>query len=255
MKGLIYREFYLMRKNFALTLAVFLGFLFMISLVFISTYAGNLAKGEENNQMIASFYPQAYLYTGAMALLGFSAAQNGVVYDDYKSRWRLYTYTLPVDEKKMASSMLVSRIILLVVSFLFAVVGEVVLGLAAKKGVSLEHIKNLAVMAAIVSVTFITLPSALRHKEVSKTITTYIAYGIIPFAALVFGIVKFIIYCIKEAEVRYPNLKGEEAIRKVSEPYQEKLVEIAAIAAPFIIVGSLVLCYFRTVKELERRRY
>jgi cobyric acid synthase len=135
------------------------------------------------------------------------------------------------------------------------IVKTIVNEIAMKKGVSLEHIKNLAVMAAIVSVTFITLPSALRHKEVSKTITTYIAYGIIPFAALVFGIVKFIIYCIKEAEVRYPDLKGEEAIRKVSEPYQEKLVEIAAIAAPFIIVGSLVLCYFRTVKELERRRY
>ena len=255
MKGLIYRDFYLMRKALVLTAAVFVGFLVALALVFISTYAGNLAKDEENVQMLETFYPQSYLYTGLMALLGFSATQNDVIYKDYQSRWQLYSYTLPIDEKKVAASKLIVRIILLAIGFVLAVFGEIILGIAAKKGVSMEHIKNLAAMAAIISVSFLTLPMALRSMTVGKSVMSAMAVLFIPMAAAIYGGVKFIIYCIKEAQVRYPDLDEEEAIMQVIKPYGEKLMDIAKIAAPFIIVGSLVLCYFWTVKELRRRRY
>ena len=255
MKGLIYRDFYLMRKTLVLTIVVFLGFMFAISLVFISTYAGNLAKDEESAQMLETFYPQAYLYTGLMALLGFSAAQNDVIYKDYQSRWQLYSYTLPIDEKKAAVSKLIVRILLLVMGFVLAVIGEVVLGIAAKKGVSMEHIKNLAAMAAIVSVSFLTLPLALRSMTVGKSVMSVMKVLFIPMAAAIYGGVKFIIYCIKEAQTRYPDLQDEEALMQIIKPYGVKIMDIAKISAPFLIIGSLVLCYFWTVKELKRRRY
>ena len=255
MKGLIYRDFYLMRKALILTAAVFVGFLFAIALVFISTYAGNLAKDEENVQMLETFYPQAYLYTGLMALLGFSVTQNDVIYKDYQSHWQLYSYTLPIDEKKVAASKLIVRIILLAIGFVLAVFGELILGIAAKKGVSMEHIKNLAAMAAIISVSFLTLPMALRSMTVGKSVMSAMAVLFIPMAAAIYGGVKFIIYCIKEAQVRYPDLDEKEAIMQVIKPYGEKFMDIAKIAAPFLIIGSLALCYFWTVKELKRRRY
>ena len=51
MKGLIYREFYLSRKSVLLMLLVYVLFVLMLSLVMISTYAGNLAKDPEADEM------------------------------------------------------------------------------------------------------------------------------------------------------------------------------------------------------------
>ncbi|MDD7517066.1 ABC-2 transporter permease [Ruminococcus flavefaciens] len=254
MKGLVYREIYLMRKALGTILIVFFLFLLMLSLFFISTYAGNLAKSEQSDQNLNAFYPMAYIYTGALAILGFSGA-NSVIYDDYKSRWRLYSYTLPVDEKKMAFSMLLFRAIMLGAGFLLALFGEVVLGIAAKKGVSVEHIKNLLLIAAFVPVSYLTIPLALKNKEMSKTVITLLLGGAVPVGAGIYGLVRFIIYSMKEAEIRYPGVEDDEALKMVIRPYIDKVMDIAVIAAPFVLVGSLVLSYHLTVRELKRRHY
>ena len=60
---------------------------------------------------------------------------------------------------------------------------------------------------------------------------------------------------MKEAEIRYPGVEDDEALKMVIRPYVDKVMDIAVIAAPFVLVGSLVLSYHLTVRELKRRHY
>ena len=48
MKGLIYREFYLSRKAVVYMLLFYVIFVLMITMIIISTYAGNLAKSDSS---------------------------------------------------------------------------------------------------------------------------------------------------------------------------------------------------------------
>ena len=109
MKGLIYREFYLSRKPAAYMLLAYVLFTSMITLVLISTYVGNLAKGEDAAETRDYLYSQMYIYIGLIGFIGAVYGHNDLIEKDYKSKWQLYSYTLPVNEKKIIASKFIVR--------------------------------------------------------------------------------------------------------------------------------------------------
>ena len=251
MKGLIYREFYLIRKTLILTLLVYFVFVAMMSLVCISTYAGNL-RGVKG--VIEAFYPQAYFYAACIALVGMGYGNNDVIQKDYQSRWQLYTYTLPVSDKKIIASKFIVRGILLLVGLVLAVIAEVIIAAAARMSVSMDHIKNILILGALMTVGFSEIPLMLRFKNQNKTaIITLLAFAPILAAMFYFGW-KFVKFCMAEATRLYGEAT-DETMAKVFEPYFEKARNIGFIVAPFFVVGILALFYVWALKEYRRRRY
>ncbi|WP_295092302.1 ABC-2 transporter permease [Ruminococcus sp.] len=251
MKGLIYREFYLTRKTIALTLLVYFVFVAMLSLVFISTYAGNL-RGEEG--VIEAFYPQAYFYAAFIAILGMCYGHNDVIQKDYQSHWQLYSYTLPVSEKKIVASKFIMRGILLLSGLVLAVIAEVILSAAARMPISFPHIKVIFIICAFMTIGFSEIPLMLRFKSQNKAaIITLLACA--PFIAAMFYFgYKFLKFCMAEATRIYGETT-DETLAKIFEPYFEKVRDIGFIVAPLFAAGMLLLLFWWSVKELKRRRY
>ena len=251
MKGLIYRELYLIRKTIVITLLVYFIFVAMMSLVCISTYAGNL-KGVDG--VIEIFYPQAYFYAACIALVGMGYGHNDIIQKDYQSRWQLFSYTLPVSDRKLIASKFIVRSILLLAGLVLAILAELIIAAAAKMPVSVNHIKNILIIGAVMTVGFSEIPLMLRFKNQNKgAAVTLLAMS--PFmAAFVYFAWKFMKFCISEAERIYGEA-NDEAVTKVLTPYMDKAREICFIIAPFFVVGVIALLYVWSLKEYRRRRY
>ena len=251
MKGLIYRELYLIRKTTVLTLIAYFIFVAMMSLVCISTYAGNL-RGEEG--VIEAFYPQAYFYAACIALVGMGYGHNDIVQQDYQSHWQLYSYTLPVSEKKIIASKFIVRGILLLAGLVLAVVAELILSTAARMPVSFPHIKNILIICALMTVGFSEIPLMLRFKNQNKAATIILIACAPIIAAMFYFGWKFVKFCMAEATRLYGEAT-DETMAKVFEPYFDKVRDIGFIVAPFFAAGMLLLFFCWSVKELKRRRY
>ena len=251
MKGLIYRELYLIRKTTVITLLAYFIFVAMMSLVCISTYAGNL-KGEEG--VIEAFYPQAYFYAACIALVGMGYGHNDIIQKDYQSRWQLFSYTLPISDRKLIASKFIVRGILLLAGLVLALLAEVIISAAAKMPVSMDHIKNILIIGAVMTVGFSEIPLMLRFKNQNKgAAVTLLALS--PFmAAFVYFAWKFAKFCENEA-IRLYGEANDETFMKVLTPYVDKARNISFIVAPFFVVGVIALFYVWSLKEYRRRRY
>ena len=251
MKGLIYRELYLIRKTTVITLLAYFIFVAMMSLVCISTYAGNL-KGQEG--VIEGVYPQAYFYAACIALIGMGYGHNDIIQKDYQSRWQLFSYTLPVSDKKIIASKFIVRGILLLVGLVLAILAEVIISAAAKMPVSADHIKIILIIGAVMTLCFSEIPLMLRFKNQNKgAVVTLLAMS--PFlAAFVYFAWRFSKFCMSEAERLYGEV-NDETVAKVLTPYMDKAREICFIIAPFFVVGIIALFYVWSLKEYRRRRY
>ena len=256
MKGLIYRELYLSRKPIFMMLLAYVVFVGMLSLVIISTYAGNLAQDPEAPLMRDNLYSQMYFYAGFIAIIGVIYGHNDLIEKDYKSKWQLYSYTLPVSEKKIIASKFIVRGGLLFTGFLLAVLAEVIFAAAAKKSVNASHFKNILLILLLYGpICMADIPFMLRMKSQAKSAAVGVALFTPVMAALIYGTYKFIKFCTEEGKRLYPDMDSDAAVKKVAMPYIIKGRDIAMWIAPFFLAAVVVICYFWAVKELKRRRY
>ena len=256
MKGLIYREVYLIRKPVSMMLIAYVIFLVMFSLIMISTYAGNLAKDDSAQDTCKYLYSMMYIYAACIAIGGAVLGHNDMIEKDYKSKWQLYSYTLPLNEKKVAASKFIVRGGLLLIGFVLAVLADIILSAAAKKPISFSHFKNmLLVLLLYGAVCIADIPLLLRMKSQAKAIAVALAVLAPIFAGLAYGGYKFIKFCYAEGARLYPGMADDSSMKKVAMSYLSEYRETLMWAAPFIFAGSAALCYFLTVKELKRRRY
>lgn len=255
MKGLIYRELYLCRKSVILSLLVYVVMLTMLSLVLISTYAGNLADAGIGTEVMESVYPTAYLFASFAAAIGLMYGHNDIIDKDYKSRWQLYSYTLPVSEKKIAASKFIVRGILMAAALVLAVLSELIMSAAAKQSVSTEHLKNIVLLVMAASLFVMEIPLVVRYRTSMKAGTVVVGVLAPVFAGAVYGIYRFVHFCMKRGEELYPELDSDKAVMKVVMPYLTKWRDAAMYIIPALCVAVVVGCYFWTVRELKRRRY
>ena len=256
MKGLIYREFYLSRKPAAYMLLAYVLFTGMITLVLISTYVGNLAKGDDAAETRDYIYSQMYIYIGLIGFIGSVYGHNDLIEKDYKSKWQLYSYTLPVNEKKIIASKFIVRGSLLFAGFLLAVLGEAILSAAAKRPVSISHFKNILLILLIYGpICMGDIPFMLKMKTQGKAAAVALSVGAPLMAAAMYGAYKFVKFCTAEGRRLYPDMDSDAAMMKVAMPYVTKWRDIILVIAPFFFVAVIVICYFWAIKELKRRRY
>lgn len=236
-----------------LAYVIFVG---MLSLVIISTYAGNLANDPEAPMMRESLYSQMYIYAGFIALIGVTYGHNDIIEKDYKSKWQLYSYTMPVNEKKIIASKFIVRGGLLLTGFLLAVIADLIFSAASKKPVNTDHFKNMLLMLLIYGLVCMgDIPFMLRMKSQAKAAAFGVAVFTPVLAAMFYGMIKFVRFCTREGRRLYPDMDSDAAMKKVAMPYFTKCRDIAMWIAPFFLVAAVVICYFWAVKELKRRRY
>ena len=256
MKGLIYREFYLSRKPFILMLLVYVLFVGMLSLVFISTYAGNLAGTEGVEEMRSSMFSQMYLYAGLIAIVGTVYGHNDIIEKDYQSHWQLYTYTIPISEKKIAASKFIVRGAFLLLGMVLAFLADIIFSAAAKLPLSTGHFKNILIAGLLYGVVcFLDIPTMLRFRTQAKNAAIGLAIVMPLFAAFTYGAHKVIRFGYAEAKRLYPDLEGDAGMGKVLMPYIVKYRDMAVWIAPIVFVLTVLLMYIWSVKELKRRRY
>ena len=256
MKGLIYREFYLSRKAVAFMLLAYIIFVVMITMIIISTYAGNLAKDSENAEIRSYLLTQMYLYAALIGMLGCTYGHNDLIEKDYKSKWQLYSYTLPVSEKKIILSKLTVRITLLLSGFVLAIIAEFIFSTAGKVPVSTEHIKNILVILFVYgSMCIIDIPYMIIMKTQNKGVAFALIWTAPLMAGIMYGAYKFTNFCTSEAKRLYPDMEVDAGIMKVAMPYLTKWRDIFLWAGPFILIGIVIITYFWGIKELKRRRY
>ena len=256
MKGLIYREFWLSRKAVAFMLLAYVIFVAMITMVIISTYAGNLAKDNESAEMRSYLLSQMYLYAALIGMLCCTYGHNDLIEKDYKSKWQLYSYTLPVSEKKVMLSKITVRVFLLLAGFVLAVLADVIFSAAGKVPVSTGHLKNILIMFFLYgALCIIDIPYLLVMKTQNKAVAFAMIWSVPMIAGIMYGVYKFMKFCINEAKRLYPDMEGDAGIMKVAMPYINKYRDITLWVAPFLFAATLIITYLWGIKELKRRRY
>lgn len=256
MKGLIYRELYLSRKSIIMMLVAYVLFVFVFSLIMISTYAGNLAKDPDAAEMRGYLYSQMYIYTGVMAIAGVVYGHNDIIEKDYKSHWQLFSYTMPLDEKTIIRSKFITRGILIMFGFLLALLADVIFSVAARKTLSISHFKNILIfLFGYGMVCMSDIPMMLRYKTQGKAAAVGMAVVTPIMAAYMYGTYKFVKYCAAEAKRLYPDMDTDVSMRKVAYSYIMPYRDAAVLILPVLAVAAVILCYFWAIKELKRRRY
>lgn len=246
MKGMIYRELYLARKTYlvggiAVALFILLGVLIRLSLIY-----GNLAGLEEDAFEfvdLASYYAFSYL---PLVLLGITfSGDGGVAISDYRSRWCLYSYTLPMKEQNQAMVKFVIKVGLLLLTFLLGI-GNLAL-FAGLSGRSIESgsIQLLLIVMMLVGVISAAVtPMTIRYKSANAVIIRIVIAVIIVWMGLMFR--------MRFLAAEYSNLNIEDAVDLLF----EKMIEfrdVLAMLAPILLILALVLGYLATVRQLKKR--
>ncbi len=254
MKGLVYRELYLLRKQILSNVLVYILLLLFFSLIYIITYAGNLARIEDNN-LIDSLYPMGYFLVGTVPVVSSVYGNNELIAGDYRSRWMQFSYTLPFSEKKIIVSKIVVRGMLLLFGFVLSVLGEVILAAAAKKEISFSHIRTLVVISSLFSGTMFEIPLMLKFRTLGKMAAVEMVPMVVLFLSVMDLSKKIADFCTEMGAELYPLLEKTEGVRKVAMGYLGKARDAAFGISPLFIVISVSLAYFFGIKELKRRRF
>lgn len=249
MKGMIYRELYLARKTYivggiAVVLFVLLGVLIRLSLFY-----GNLAELEEEAFEfvdLVSYYAFSYL---PLVLLGIACSgDGGVILSDYRSKWCLYSYTLPMKEQNQAMVKFVIKVGFLLLTFLLGI-GNLAL-FAGLSGRSIESGSMQLLLIVIMLVGVISAavtPMTIRYKSANAVIIRIVIAVILVWIVLAFRMTSIV------ASLTADNLISADA---VVDMLFEKLIgfrNVLAMLAPVLLLLALVLGYLATVRQLKKR--
>lgn len=251
MKGMLYRELYLARKTYlvggvSVILFVLLGVLIRLSLRY-----GNLADLEEEAFEfvdVASYYAFSYL---PLVLLGITCASDGgVILSDYRSKWCLYSYTLPMKESAFATVKFVMKAGFLVLTFLLGMGNLALFAGLSGKAIEGGSIKILLIVLLVVSmISVAATPMTIRYKSANAVIIRIVIVVIIAFIGFMFW------FKSRFAVIQAGNdgtLVADELADLVLEMVI-KFRDVLSLYTPVLLLLTFVLGYLATVRQLKKR--
>ena len=249
MKGLLYKEFYLGRKNYLAFLALTFVFSLLGALVCLSMICGNLQSiPVEEPDTVEQF---TILFTYVLYVLGMFAVfgSNQSVYGDYASGFMKYSYTLPVKAVKAVGARYLTGLIVLGIGILCGIANALIISTLTGRMFTLDILKNMMmILGVIVLVYSAGVPLALKFKT-AKTVSgiTVLAVAVMYLVAgafLISGMSRF------EATV------GAEAGALYMEMIRDKYSWIRNTLLPFfpvILFAMLGISFLASVKIYQRR--
>ena len=264
MKGLLYREFLLMKKNMLITAAVLVVLMTIEILVMLSLRIGNLAKISENPTEAAEVSYGLFNMLNTIVAFGIFIADHGVTQLDFQCKWQTFSYTLPVSPYQIAGlkigKLLVGFFCGLVVSLASYSLLTAITDTEALRSYNEDGFQNLILYMILLFGLYYTflenirIPMILKfHKESTATAVTFSI-----FAVLYVAIMGVIAKIMKDFKAVNPDLEDYEAGDVFFGYIKEQGMNFLhhwGWTFPILIVAFFAAGYFAIVSILKRRPY
>lgn len=257
LRGLIFRELYLGRKNIILTVLIWLIFVAVGILMRLSILYGNMANMPDAD--LADAEPALYnifTYLPILVLMFVNVSFEKNIFSDYNSKWSLFVYTTPLSEYKYVGVKFLLMTVMSSVTFALSLTNAAVLCKLNGKTFDGKIIFNVLYIVLIMLILFLTFYALAYRFRSEKTVGIIQAVIIFVLYALSSGVVCYFMYRFNQ---EHPGLSDEEATKIFNSYFYslyDKVYGIVSAASPFIItilIALAVLLYFLSVKAMKRR--
>lgn len=242
MKGLIYKELYLSKKNYIALLAVILGVVLLGILVGLGTRVGNLKNYAEEDK---AYFFYMFVYATYAAVLAFVLEIFWSIENDRKSGWRKIEYTMPITAKKRVGVWYLTSAMVLGCCLLIGLMNAGLMALMFGQTITASILKNMVIILLVVIVIpLVAMPLYQRFSAKTMEVVLTVLLIIFMIAFLVFTTVVENMYETKEqSDAFFNNLGNKIGI------FFDWFLYLSPIIIPLLIVGSFSL----SVRWYQRR--
>ena len=257
MKGLVFRELYLGRKNILLTTLVWIMFVIIGILIRLSMLYGNMAKLPlEDLVRTETVICNAFIYAPILVLMSANMVLSLNTFSDYTTKWALFGYASPVSEYRYIGAKFLLMGGISFAAFMLNLVNTFVMCTLCDRRFDSNLV--LSLLCVVMCMIFLfTVGLILVYKFRSKKklsvffgITAVVIYG---------GIIGGMFYLAGRFERLYPNMSNDQR----SEIMDKYLINFAGKLKhfftdkiplfPFVFIAVMVVLYFVCVKVMKRR--
>ena len=242
MKGLIYKELYLSKKNYIALLAVILGVVLLGILVGLGTRVGNL-KNYAEEEKAGFFY--MFVYATYAVVLAFVMEIFWSIENDRKSGWRKIEYTMPITAKKRVGAWYLTCAMVLGCCLLIGLMNAGLMAFMFRQAITADIFKNMVIILLVVIVIpLVAMPLYQRFSAntMETAITVLIILVTIAFS-IFYAVVSNIYKTQEQSDAFFNNLGNKIGI------FFDWFLYLSPIIIPLLIVGSFAL----SVRWYQRR--
>lgn len=245
MKGLLFREFYLGRKYYLLSFAMYLLIAVMSILVNLSMICGNLSRLSEDSifQINENASTILKILPCIVIFLSF-CTDGGVLFSDYKTSWIKYCCTTPILEKQLVKVKFTAKIISLAAALILSIAYLLILEGITGNDFPFSTFKNIVILfsfSVIVSSIFLML--SIRYKD--KNAVAIRLIGI--FAVLYIPTMAYMVKMMNQAQ------GDDDIFQNIIIEGFEKIRNILFPISPLLMIAAVAACYIFSVRFMKRR--
>lgn len=240
MKGLIYREIYLSRKGCILTFSIAMFMMITGILIRLSMKIGNLAN-LSSDSFEATDMMTYFMFSFFVPFLFFLLSSNGteILSTDYKTKYMLFQYSMPVKEEKIVLAKYITIIGYTVVAFIPSFINAITIGELSDRPLSKEVICMIfMIMCGSMCFTLITMTLIFLLHSIES--------AVIVFVIMFIG--GYMWFCFSLDSNNLETL-GIKQMEEIIVDFCVKYLSVALIITSVLIVAT----YFINVKLLKRR--
>lgn len=255
-KGFMFKDFYISRKNYFLTYLIWLILVVIGILMRLSILYGNLSKIAPEDMAgteTSMFYVSIYI---PMLVAIFNSEYIESIYCDYSSKWCNVCYVTPYAEEKSVLSRFLLSFIMMCAGTIFSVVNAVVMCLLNGRMISSLMMSSFFVIVLFSSLcNVVNCCLAYTFREPKKA--AGVGFGI--FMAI-YIIMLCLAYIVMYAFADKLNGKEDEdgllLFREFALWFQQKIGPVSSFInylLPLLIIAVFVVGYFACIKIVKRR--
>jgi len=258
-KGLIFREFYLI-KNTLIIVAVTNAVIMILGiLVRMSMDFGNLAKLEaESFKELDS--ATRYIFPVIPAVfISASFSLCGNITGDFKSNWMRYSYTFPVSAKEQVLTKYIVIFSGLFSSVVISTVNLAVFCSVSHRKFDTFVMKIIVIVCVVwnIGIIFETLLTYILKSKVKVQATGMAVFTLIYFSSGI-GVLFYIksFFAKRGFDIFNDSIKDSNITNKEFEEMWHEVslfIHRATYCIPFVLIAFYVILFFLTVKAVERR--
>ena len=263
MKGLIYREFILIKKNMLFTFAFLVGMLILEILIMLSLRIGNLATITENPVDTAQVCYSLFNMVNTVTAFGIFVADHGVTQSDFQCKWQMFSYTLPISPYQMAGLKTGRLILGFFCGTLLSLASHgLIISVMDEKALQeynqdFEHLGIYMILMFGLYYTLlenIRIPMILKfHKESTATVATCGIFMLLYIAIM--GLMGKIMKDFKAANPDLDQYETSDALLEYVKEHGMNFLHHWGWIFPVLIIVFFAAGYFAIVRILKRRPY
>ena len=241
-KGLLYREWKLLRKYLGLLFGIFFGLFMLHVLILLSYRCGNLSHNlTEDMEKFRTAIGNMFFLEEIILLLGASAFAQ-TLYNDVRTKWCTFAYTLPGGGRQSVLARFIGMGIYLLAAMAAGALAAIVLSAVRGRSLSGDEWKLLVFIGMVFcSISGIGLVIAHLTKSQNKSIAIYLIVVVIIAGVFLAQLLQ----TQDEAELLRKLLGWKDSLMD----FVSRFTAVSVAAALVIYAG----CCLLTVKIVQRK--